>query len=70
MAMASSDEPLRIIFEIIFNETWRPEVGDDSEEAASFRLYNDDTWEFLDKNGLPIFQGLHAKVTVSEGKPK
>ena len=54
---------IQIQLAIVFGE-WNPSVGEDAEDTREFRIYNDGVWEFLDKNGLPICQGVDAKISI------
>lgn len=61
----TTDPELKIVVQVIFRYPWCPEVSDDAQQAYEFRLHNDNSWEFLDRKGLPILQGMKARLEVT-----
>jgi hypothetical protein len=61
---------VKTLLEVKFVDPWIPGVGEDYEDAYLLRVYDDGVWEFLNKEGNPICQGVDAKFSVIEGKPK
>jgi len=60
-----AERDLIVSLEVKF-ENWHPTL--DNECAHTFRIYNDGVWEFLNRDGNPICQGVDAKFTVSDAK--
>ena len=66
-----AEKDLKISLEVTFAD-WKPGVGEDYEDAYSFRIYNDGVWEFLNKDGNPICQGVGATFSsrLNDGEKK
>ena len=67
--MTENEKHPSIRFKVSFKQPWTPGVGEDYEDATELRIYDDGIWEFLDKNGLPICQGVDASVECDHTNP-